>query len=180
MTLILTNYETGETATVGLLCEDGRWRWYGTEGEDTEVSGATEEAALEAAYDAWGRDCDMEIVEGLATETTPLKQVVTVVRYLGAGAAEYNFADYVHAAKFCNSLFPGCPLSEPEPTNDEGDMLQREVLDGTRPVGRILFAPPQETQEDDPTCLTAGCAAGRHEECPDRGANSCDCDCHLR
>ncbi len=32
---------------------DGRWRWFGGRGADTEVSGASKAAAIEAAEIAW-------------------------------------------------------------------------------------------------------------------------------
>lgn len=38
---------------------DGRWRWFGAAGEDTEVSGKNKAAAIQAAEAAWrGRIID--------------------------------------------------------------------------------------------------------------------------
>lgn len=43
----------GRTQALTLQLDGDRWRWYDEEGEDTEVSGPTVEAAIEAGKAAW-------------------------------------------------------------------------------------------------------------------------------
>jgi hypothetical protein len=51
------NPEAGRYALNLIADTDGQYRWFGEDGTDSEVSGATPEAAVQAAQSAWRSDC---------------------------------------------------------------------------------------------------------------------------